>query len=75
MYFVLYSFIYSFSSRPSSRSSYNDRDREYYMRGRDPYYAYNGTCCNIKYIYDIYLKMQETIFFMKIDIKYIFKFL
>lgn len=31
-----------FSSRPSSRSSYNDRDREYYMRSRDPYYAYNG---------------------------------
>ncbi|XP_043669308.1 uncharacterized protein LOC122629675 isoform X1 [Vespula pensylvanica] len=33
---------YSRSSRPSSRSSYNDRDREYYMRSRDPYYAYNG---------------------------------
>ncbi|XP_077272641.1 endoplasmic reticulum export factor secretory 16 isoform X2 [Temnothorax americanus] len=33
---------YGRSSRPSSRSSYNDRDREYYMRTRDPYYAYNG---------------------------------
>nr|XP_012218206.1 PREDICTED: uncharacterized protein LOC105669692 isoform X2 [Linepithema humile] len=33
---------YGRSSRPSSRSSYNDRDREYYMRARDPYYAYNG---------------------------------
>ncbi|XP_066585949.1 uncharacterized protein [Prorops nasuta] len=33
---------YSKSSRPSSRSSYNDRDREYYMRSRDPYYGYNG---------------------------------
>lgn len=53
LYFILHyiTFICSFSSRPSSRSSYNDRDREYYMRARDPYYAYNGTCCNIKYIY------------------------
>ncbi|XP_017880909.1 uncharacterized protein LOC108625408 isoform X3 [Ceratina calcarata] len=33
---------YSRGSRPSSRSSYNDRDREYYMRTRDPYYPYNG---------------------------------
>nr|XP_033185020.1 protein transport protein Sec16A isoform X3 [Bombus vancouverensis nearcticus] len=33
---------YSRGSRPSSRSSYNDRDREYYMRSRDPYYPYNG---------------------------------
>ncbi|XP_029052027.2 uncharacterized protein LOC114880316 isoform X2 [Osmia bicornis bicornis] len=33
---------YSRGSRPSSRSSYNDRDREYYMRARDPYYGYNG---------------------------------
>ncbi|XP_011879945.1 PREDICTED: uncharacterized protein LOC105568691 isoform X2 [Vollenhovia emeryi] len=33
---------YGRSSRPSSRSSYNDRDREYYMRSRDPYYAYNN---------------------------------
>ncbi|XP_076386617.1 endoplasmic reticulum export factor secretory 16 isoform X3 [Megachile rotundata] len=33
---------YSRGSRPSSRSSYNDRDREYYMRTRDPYYGYNG---------------------------------
>ncbi|XP_011687970.1 PREDICTED: uncharacterized protein LOC105450057 isoform X2 [Wasmannia auropunctata] len=33
---------YGRSSRPSSRSSYNDRDREYYMRGRDSYYGYNG---------------------------------
>ncbi|XP_014489136.1 PREDICTED: uncharacterized protein LOC106752154 isoform X3 [Dinoponera quadriceps] len=31
-----------YGRRPSSRSSYNDRDREYYMRARDPYYAYNG---------------------------------
>lgn len=31
---------YARSSRPSSRSSYNDRD--YYMRSRDPYYGYNG---------------------------------
>ncbi|XP_048506299.1 uncharacterized protein LOC105694018 isoform X4 [Athalia rosae] len=34
---------YTRSSRPSSRSSYNDRDRDYYTRGRDPYYGYNGT--------------------------------
>ncbi|XP_012286422.1 uncharacterized protein LOC105702982 isoform X2 [Orussus abietinus] len=33
---------YGRSSRPSSRSSYNDRDRDYYMRNRDPYYGYNG---------------------------------
>ncbi|KAG7208272.1 hypothetical protein KM043_014515 [Ampulex compressa] len=33
---------YGRNSRPSSRSSYNDRDREYYMRMRNPYYAYNG---------------------------------
>ncbi|XP_043254632.1 uncharacterized protein LOC122398624 isoform X2 [Colletes gigas] len=33
---------YSRGSRPSSRSSYNDRDRAYYMRTRDPYYGYNG---------------------------------
>ncbi|XP_071571026.1 uncharacterized protein Sec16 isoform X1 [Temnothorax nylanderi] len=33
---------YGRSSRPSSRSSYNDRDREYYMRTRDPYYGYSG---------------------------------
>ncbi|XP_051159047.1 uncharacterized protein LOC127280206 isoform X3 [Leptopilina boulardi] len=33
---------YNRTSRPSSRSSYNDRDREYYMRSRDPYYSYNG---------------------------------
>ncbi|XP_076233217.1 endoplasmic reticulum export factor secretory 16 isoform X2 [Calliopsis andreniformis] len=33
---------YTRGSRPSSRSSYNDRDRGYYMRSRDPYYAYNG---------------------------------
>ncbi|XP_033228238.1 uncharacterized protein LOC117180044 isoform X4 [Belonocnema kinseyi] len=35
---------YNRTSRPSSRSSYNDRDRDrdYYMRSRDPYYAYNG---------------------------------
>ncbi|KAK0179773.1 hypothetical protein PV327_005493 [Microctonus hyperodae] len=30
------------NSRPSSRSSYNDRERDYYMRSRDPYYGYNG---------------------------------
>lgn len=28
--------LFSFSSRPSSRSSYNDKDREYYIK--DPYY-------------------------------------
>ncbi|XP_076654050.1 endoplasmic reticulum export factor secretory 16 isoform X2 [Halictus rubicundus] len=33
---------YSRGSRPSSRSSYNDRDRAYYVRSRDPYYGYNG---------------------------------
>ncbi|KAJ8680007.1 hypothetical protein QAD02_015794 [Eretmocerus hayati] len=35
---------YGRNSRPSSRSSYNDRDRDYYMRGRDPYssYPYNN---------------------------------
>ncbi|XP_015433708.1 PREDICTED: protein transport protein Sec16A isoform X2 [Dufourea novaeangliae] len=33
---------YSRGSRPSSRSSYNDRDRAYYSRSRDPYYGYNG---------------------------------
>ncbi|XP_015591007.1 uncharacterized protein LOC107265717 isoform X7 [Cephus cinctus] len=33
---------YGRGSRPSSRSSYNDRDRDYYLRARDPYYAYNG---------------------------------
>nr|XP_033327554.1 uncharacterized protein LOC117221042 isoform X5 [Megalopta genalis] len=33
---------YSRGSRPSSRSSYNDRDRAYYMRSRDHYYGYNG---------------------------------
>ncbi|XP_034945595.1 uncharacterized protein Sec16 isoform X2 [Chelonus insularis] len=32
---------YTKGSRPSSRSSYNDRDRDYYMRVRDPYYGYN----------------------------------
>lgn len=31
------------SSRPASRSSYNDRDRDYYARSRDPYaYGYSG---------------------------------
>ncbi|XP_078045741.1 endoplasmic reticulum export factor secretory 16 isoform X7 [Augochlora pura] len=33
---------YSRGSRPSSRSSYNDRDRAYYMRSREHYYGYNG---------------------------------
>lgn len=32
---------YTRSSRPSSRSSYNDRERDFYGR-RDPYYGYNG---------------------------------
>lgn len=47
MFYIFYIFFFwFFRSRPSSRSSYNDRDREYYMRTRDPYYPYNG-----KYIY------------------------
>lgn len=48
MFYIFYTFFFFcfFRSRPSSRSSYNDRDREYYMRTRDPYYPYNG-----KYIY------------------------
>ncbi|XP_072764832.1 uncharacterized protein Sec16 isoform X2 [Anoplolepis gracilipes] len=37
-----YDDIYGRSSRPSSRSSYNDKDREYYARTKDPYYAYNA---------------------------------
>ncbi|CAL1681823.1 unnamed protein product [Lasius platythorax] len=36
-----YDDLYGRSSRPSSRSSYNDKDREYYARTKDPYYAYN----------------------------------
>ncbi|XP_029677547.1 uncharacterized protein LOC115244220 [Formica exsecta] len=37
-----YDDLYGRSSRPSSRSSYNDKDREYYARTKDPYYAYNA---------------------------------
>ncbi|XP_011256769.1 uncharacterized protein LOC105251566 isoform X2 [Camponotus floridanus] len=33
---------YGRSSRPSSRSSYNDKDREYYIRTKDPYYNMNA---------------------------------
>lgn len=58
----IYISFHSFSSRPSSRSSYNDRDREYYMRARDPYYAYNGTCCDINYVTSS--KKQYTAFFL-----------
>ncbi|XP_063973420.1 uncharacterized protein LOC135160622 isoform X2 [Diachasmimorpha longicaudata] len=39
---------YSRSSRPSSRSSYNDRDRDYYMR-RDMYYGYNNGYSGYEY--------------------------
>lgn len=39
------------SSRPSSRSSYNERERDYYPRSRDPYssYGYNSKT-NINFI-------------------------
>ncbi|XP_046418390.1 uncharacterized protein LOC124178788 isoform X2 [Neodiprion fabricii] len=36
-----YEDLYARNSRPSSRSSYNDRDRDYYSRSRDPHFGHN----------------------------------
>ncbi|XP_053989660.1 uncharacterized protein LOC128882118 isoform X2 [Hylaeus volcanicus] len=50
---------YSRGSRPSSRSSYNDRDRAYYMRTRDSYYGYSGYDYGVQYANNYYAYIEN----------------